>query len=54
MVWDVNINPLVFKSRWNELIDMYGFIERDAWLEEMYMIGEFWIPTYYKDSSMSG
>jgi len=53
LVWDVNLEPDVFETRWHGLIEEFN-LQSNVWLRDMFDIRESWIPAYYKTHAMSG
>ncbi|XP_024995247.1 protein FAR1-RELATED SEQUENCE 5-like [Cynara cardunculus var. scolymus] len=53
LVWNIYIGPSEFETKWQEMIEQYN-LGRDPWFTEMYEICASWIPTFYKDTPMSG
>ncbi|XP_024965781.1 protein FAR1-RELATED SEQUENCE 5-like [Cynara cardunculus var. scolymus] len=53
LVWNINIGPSEFETKWQEMTEQYN-LGGDLWFTEMYEIRASWIPAYYKDTPMSG
>ncbi|XP_024990545.1 protein FAR1-RELATED SEQUENCE 5-like [Cynara cardunculus var. scolymus] len=53
LVWNIHVGPSEFETKWQEMIEQYN-LGGDPWFVEMYDIGASWIPTFYKDTPMSG
>jgi len=53
IVWDLDVEPDVFESNWNLLMEEFNFQEK-MWFKSIFKIRESWIPAYFKDFPMCG
>ncbi|KAL9658912.1 hypothetical protein QQ045_015574 [Rhodiola kirilowii] len=53
IVYDYHVETTEFEKNWNDIISKYG-LGKNKWLSSMFKIRKFWIPTYFRDISLSG
>ncbi|XP_074297733.1 protein FAR1-RELATED SEQUENCE 5-like [Silene latifolia] len=52
-VWNNQLEPDEFEEQWGKIMTDYQLVEHE-WFSDLYDLREQWIPTYFKDVSMSG
>ncbi|XP_031095102.1 protein FAR1-RELATED SEQUENCE 5-like [Ipomoea triloba] len=53
IVWDECITIEQFESKWLQIMEDHGLVEH-RWLQLMFELRAFWIPTFFRDLPMSG
>ncbi|XP_074306789.1 protein FAR1-RELATED SEQUENCE 5-like [Silene latifolia] len=53
VVWDVEITPEDFESKWNSIISSYELCD-NKWLKKMFKHRALWIHAYIKDTYLGG
>ncbi|KAL9659039.1 hypothetical protein QQ045_018604 [Rhodiola kirilowii] len=53
IVYDYHVETTEFEKNWNDIISKYG-LGKNKWLSSMFKIRKFWIPSYFRDISLSG
>ena len=53
LVWDLNMEPNVFETKWDLLMKEFN-LEEKRWFKDIFKIRDSWIPAYFKDFPMCG